>query len=261
MMKIFDFHLHPGYDFHNDTLGYEITPEIFVDGLRKNGITFCCGSVLHKADVKRPVEEYLEIVPRLNREAYSFYQTYSDIYTPGIHIHPNFVDLSCREIEYYADRGVRLIGEIVPYLMSWHGYSDPRVIEILKLASERGMVFSFHPNNNLADMEGLFKTLPDLKIVVAHLDGYGLYDWSIEMMQKYDNVFFDISAHGIDRVGMLRDAVNKVGMERILFGSDYPGYSLTPFIKVVQNSGLTEEEQEYIFFKNAERLLGIKLPD
>ena len=260
-MKIFDFHLHPGYDFHNDKLGYEITPEIFVEGLRKSGINFCAGSVLHKADTKRPVEEYEQIVPRLNREAYSFYERYSDIYTPGIHIHPDFVDLSCREIEYYADRGVKLIGEIVPYMMSWNGYSAPRLIEILKFAGERGMVFNFHPNNDLNDMEGLFRALPDLKIVVAHLDGYGLYDWSIEMMKKYDNLYFDISAHGIDRPGMLRDAINKVGFERILYGSDYPGYSEAPFIDAVKNSGLNDTEMEHIFYKNAERLLGIKVPD
>ena len=260
-MKIFDFHLHPGYDFHNDKLGYEITPEIFVDGLKKSGITFASGSVLHKADSKRPVEEYAEIIPRLNREAYSFYEAYPDIYTPGIHIHPDFVELSCSEVEYYAARGVRLVGEAVPYMMGWRSYSDPRVIEILRIASERGMVFNFHPNADLLDMEGLFKALPNMKIVVAHLDGYGLYDWSVEMMKKYENVYFDISAHGIDRKGMLRDAVNKVGKERILYGSDYPGYAQKPFIDVVESSGLTTEEKEAIFYKNAERLLGITIPD
>lgn len=258
-MKIFDFHLHPGYDFHNDKLGYEITPEIFVNGLKKSGVTFSSGSVIHKADMNRPVAEYRDIIPRLNREAYSFYEAYSDIYTPGIHVHPDFVDLCCREIDYYADRGVKLIGEIVPYMMSWSGYSNPRLIEILKLAAERGMVFNFHPNNRPDDMEGLFKALPELKIVVAHLDGYGLYDWSIDMMKKYDNVCFDISAHGNDRPGMLRDAVDKVGKDRILYGSDYPGYSQEPFIEAVKNSGLTIDEQEAVFYKNAERLLEIRI--
>jgi hypothetical protein len=63
-MKIFDFHLHPGYDFHNDKLGYEITPEIFVNGLKKCGVTFSSGSVIHKADMNRPVAEYADIIPR-----------------------------------------------------------------------------------------------------------------------------------------------------------------------------------------------------
>lgn len=260
-MKIFDFHLHPGYDFHNDELGYEITPELFVEGLKKSGICFCAGSAIHKADSKRPMEEYAEIVPRLNREAYAFYERYPDLFTPGIHIHPEFVERSCREVEYYASKGVRLIGELVPYMMGWDLYSDPRVIEILRVAADRGMVLSFHPSKNTDDMETLFKALPDMKIVVAHLDGYGLYDWSIEMMKRYENVYFDISAHGIDRPGMLRDAVDRVGRERILYGSDYPGYAQEPFLDAVRKAGLTEEEQEAIFYRNAERLLGLRIPD
>ena len=62
-MKIFDFHLHPGYDFHNDELGYEITPELFVQGLAACGVDFCAGSVIHKADTSRPLDEYAEILP------------------------------------------------------------------------------------------------------------------------------------------------------------------------------------------------------
>ncbi|MBR5601250.1 MAG: hypothetical protein IKW24_01320, partial [Clostridia bacterium] len=93
-MKIFDFHLHPGYDFHNDKLGYEIIPELFVRGLRECGVSFCAGSVIHKADAKRPLADYAQILPRLNAEAYDFRQKYPDLYTPGIHVHPAFVELS-----------------------------------------------------------------------------------------------------------------------------------------------------------------------
>ena len=76
----------------------------------------------------------------------------------------------------------------------------------------------------------------------------------VDMMKKYHNVYYDISAHGIDRKGMLRDAVNKVGKERILYGTDYPGYDPALFINSVIHSGLTDDEQEFIFYKNAERL-------
>ena len=62
-MRIFDFHLHPGYDFHNDELGYEITPDIFVRGLQESGVTRCAGSVIHKADTMHAVGDYAEIPP------------------------------------------------------------------------------------------------------------------------------------------------------------------------------------------------------
>ena len=185
-MRIFDFHLHPGYDFHSDKLGYEITPERFVAGLAEQGISACCGSVLHKADASREVEAYAEILPRLNREALAFGACYPTLYFPGMHIHPAHPELSCAEITYCADRGVKLVGELVPYLMGWRSFADPVLHEILRVAQGRGMVLSFHPNKHPQDMEALFAALPQMPIVIAHLDGYGLYEFEIEMMQKYE---------------------------------------------------------------------------
>jgi len=39
----------------------------------------------------------------------------------------------------------------------------------------------------------------------------------------------------------------------------HPGYDPSPFIDSVINSGLTDDEQEFIFYKNAERLPDIKI--
>ena len=134
-MRIFDFHLHPGYDFHNDELGYEITPARFVAGLAEQGVTGCAGSVIHKADSKREVAAYAEILPRLNEEALAFQQSYPSLYVPGIHVHPSHPELSALQIEHYAANGVRLVGELVPYLMGWRNYSDPVLWDILRVSN------------------------------------------------------------------------------------------------------------------------------
>ena len=251
-MKIIDFHLHPGYDFHG-----VIPPETFIDGIKKAGISHIVGCTIRKDDSYRDVAEYAEIIPKLNRESYAFYEQYPDIYTQGVQIHPNFVELSCSEIEYYHKRGARLIGELTPYLMAWREYSDKNLFEILKLADEKNMALSIHPNKIEGDMEGLVKEFPNMNIVIAHLDGYGLFDLSIELMRKYDNLSFDISAHGTDREGMIAEAVKLVGSERILFGTDYPGYSPYPFIDAVMKADITDADRENIFYKNAERVLGL----
>lgn len=256
-MKIFDFHLHPGYDFHAEAL----SPAAFEQGLRAHGIGFCAGSVIRKADSKQPPEAYAEILPRLNREAFALSQQLPHFYTPGIHVHPDHVALSCREIEQYAAKGVRFVGELVPYLMGWSDYGDKRLIEILRVAQSKQMTLSFHPNKRPEDMLALIRALPHMPIVVAHLDGYGLYEFAIETMQRCENVYFDISAHGATRAGMLRDAVQRVGASRILFGTDYPGYSPAPFLCAVREAGLSEREQAQILCENAERLLGIRVPE
>ena len=98
-MRIFDFHLHPGYDFHADAL----SPEAFADALKAHGITACAGSVIHKGDSNRDTAEYAEILPRLNREAYEMHLQFPDFYHAGIHIHPDHIELSCKEVEHYAE--------------------------------------------------------------------------------------------------------------------------------------------------------------
>ncbi len=251
MTEIFDFHLHPGYDFHADAL----SPDTFVNGLAKHGITRAAGSAIRKDDTNRPLSDYAEILPRLNREAYEMQARFPDFYKAGIHVHPDHVALSCAEIEHYAPNGVRLVGELVPYLMGWRDFADPRLWEILEVACQHGMVLSFHPNKRPEDMLAMIKQFPKLQIVIAHLDGYGLYDFAIETMQKHNNVYFDISAHGT-REGMLADAVSKVGADRILFGTDYPGYSPAPFIESVLSAKITDTDKEKILAENAKRLLG-----
>ena len=253
-MRIFDFHLHPGYDFHGDAK----TPEDFAAGLLPHGVVGCAGSVSHKADSQLPAQAYAEVLPRLNREAIDFAAACPVAYCPGIHVHPAHPELSCAEILHYAANGVRLVGELVPYLMGWRNYADPVLWEILRVAERRGMVLSFHPNKRPEDMEPLLAALPEMPIVIAHLDGYGLYEFEIEMMQKYENVYADISAHGAEREGMLEDAVRRVGADRILYGSDYPGYSPEPFVSAVLRADLTDDVREAILFQNAARLLGVE---
>jgi predicted TIM-barrel fold metal-dependent hydrolase len=251
--KIFDFHLHPGYDFHAPAL----SPEAFVEGLKAHGVCGCAGTATHQGDMNRDVAEYATLLPQMNREAYEMHLQFPDFYHAGIHIHPNHVELSCKEVEHYAKKGVRLVGELVPYLMGWRNYADPHVWEILEVVDAHGMVLSFHPNKRPEDMLAMIKQFPHLQIVIAHLDGYGLYDFAIETMQKHDNVYFDISAHGT-REGMLADAVSKVGADRILYGTDYPGYDPAPFIESVLNAKISEGDKEKIFYGNAVRLLAIK---
>jgi predicted TIM-barrel fold metal-dependent hydrolase len=57
---------------------------------------------------------------------------------------------------------------------------------------------------------------------------------------------------------MLRYAVDQVGSERILFGTDYPICNPGVYIGGVLAEPISDEAKENIFSKNAKRLLGIQ---
>lgn len=253
-MEVIDFHAHPMYDFHLPTHGVEISLPRFRDDLLANGITRVCGSVLYDAIQNRPLEEYEEIIPRLNDQALACRDVLGDFYIPGIHVHPAFVELSCNELIRCRKKGVRLVGELVPYMMQWKDYACKGFLEIMECARDLDMVVSMHPSNP-ADMLAFSQAMPGLAMVWAHFSGYGHFEDHMELLRRFENVHFDISAHGTDFDCTLRRAIDQVGCGRLLFGTDYPGIGPAYDLAAVRFEPLTDSERESILFKNAQRLL------
>ena len=145
-MKVIDFHTHP-YISSGEFLCFypecfDPSPEQLREDVEKAGISHICGSVL----LKRPytAEEGFSYIKECNDKALALKDTLGDFYTPGFHIHPYFVNESVAEIERMADRGVRLIGELVPYMHGWSDYANAGLRTILEAAEQYGMTVSFH---------------------------------------------------------------------------------------------------------------------
>ena len=253
-LPIFDFHLHPGYDFHeNDT-----DRDRFVALLKKNGVVGAAGSFINLDLYKKPVEEFSWRIPECNQRVWEWHDAYPDFFVPGIHVHPDHLTLSGEEMEKHRARGGVLVGEIVYYMMGFQ-YDHPSMLSLLDMARSLDLVVNLHPSKNMAKNRHITKNLPGLKIVLAHLDGYGLYEDFIREMKQNENVWVDLSAYGADRPGMLSDAVNRVGSERILFGTDFPGSKPETkerrYYDYVLSEKLSYEAVENILYRNAYRLL------
>lgn len=251
-MRIFDFHLHPGYDFHAPALDHAT----FTGRLKEDGIVKCAGSFAGKLCRNLPLGEYARLIPEYNRSIWDFHDLEPDFLVPGIHIHPDHVDMSVAELQKHHEKGGTLVGELVHYMMGWN-YSHPGLLPLLDYARELDMVVSIHPTSDFSSLERIMDNVPGLKLVLAHLSGYGLYDRTLEFMKKYETVYTDLSAHGTDFDTTVADAVNKIGSQRILYGTDYPGYKSRPFINIVLNAPIREEEKENIFYNNAANLLKV----
>ncbi len=50
-----------------------------------------------------------------------------------------------------------------------------------------------------------------------------------------------------------------MGPERVIFGSDYPWERPGRAVKIIRDLGLSEAEEDVIFFSNAAELLGLPL--
>lgn len=261
---IIDFHIHPyqseGENLCMYTEALALSTAEAMEDLKSSGITHVCGSVIEKRE-QGSVTDFAEL-RRCNRIALAIKEQWGDFYTPGFHIHPAFVKESLEEMEFMHKRGVRLIGELVPYMHGWketgHDYASSALQEILALAGDYGMVVSYHTmTEEQEQMEYMIRHNPGVTFVAAHPGQREDYLLQLERMKKYENMYLDLSGTGLFRYGMLAAGVKAVGAERLLFGTDYPIINPSMYVQAVLGEHVSEEAKEKIFYKNARRLLAL----
>ena len=130
-----------------------------------------------------------------------------------------------------------------------HGYSIPEYGDaIFSFANDHHATVVMHPDR-IADMVAFADRYPNMRLVIAHLDDEGY----VEAMEaaKHKNIYTDTSGGASAANHTLEYTVEKVGADRIFFGTD--GYSL-PFQKGrILLSSISEEDKQKILLHNALR--------
>ncbi len=263
--EIIDFHIHPYSNFDQNMCmfkdKFDLSTNEGIEDMKTAGITHACGSVIIKEN-KDIHEVGFDYFKQLNREALRLQDESNGYITAGFHIHPAFVKESLEEIEFMHKKGVKLIGELVPYMHGWdeNGYrfDSKALYEILDLAADYEMIFSYHTMIEWQnEMEEMIKNNPRVTFVAAHPGQKADYLLHIERLKKYDNAYLDISGTGLFRYGMLKYGVETVGADRFLFGTDYPITNPHMYVQAVMYEKISDSDREKIFSLNAKRLLGL----
>ena len=230
-----------------------MSADITIDIYSQLEISKICGSVIcgDRADDTNAWQK----IKRNNDEAFKLKQLYGDFYVPGFHIHPDFIEESIAKMDWMTKNGFSLIGELVPYSDGWNNYSSPEFSCLLDEAGKRDLVVSFHSQGE-DEMNKMVQGHPDVVFVAAHPGEYRELMQHIERMKQNENYFLDLSGTGMFRYGMLRRIIDTVGVDRILFGSDYPICAPAMFLGgILFDNTLRDSEKEKILALNAKKLL------
>jgi predicted TIM-barrel fold metal-dependent hydrolase len=175
----------------------------------------------------------------------------------------------------------KAIGELgLPY--GGHPLNDPACFPLFELAQRYDIPVFFHtglggPNPqegfapkfriSLSDpvlLEDVAVRFPKLKIVIAHM-GWPFYDHALYMLFAYENVYLDtaivnwiLGKQLFNRT--LEEAVDTVGSDRILFGTDQMVWPqmITPAVESIRDAPfLSDQDKRNILGENARRLLKI----
>ena len=119
-------------------------------------------------------------------------------------------------------------------------------------------------------LDRVAREYPELKIVIAHLG----YPWGpdvVALMRKHDNVYADCSALGLRRAFLHRtlvDAYEYGVLDKVFFGSDYPGFGSISFRDIVLGMakltegtslpGIPEENLRALVDRDSLAVLGVK---
>lgn len=147
---------------------------------------------------------------------------------------------------------------------------DKRLNPIMKKAEELNIILLHHSwdtsvigrkissggyQSDPSDIANLASRFPKVKIIMAHLSAAGIR--GILEIKPFPNVWVDTSGSQ-PHSGIIEYAVEELGAERILYGSDIPGRDFSAQLGRIYGAKIKEEERELILGLNAQKLLGLK---
>ena len=174
----------------------------------------------------------------------------SDYPFDGIKIHPRYQGVDLRSNK------VKKVVEIAAQ------YGIPIMFDCLP-GNGKIAIWKTHPYW----IDELAKQFPNAKLIIAHLGGSNILD-AYAIVKGNKNVFLDISASLIKYEGssVIRDiefVLNEFrGSDKLLFGTDYPTFSIEQTINGYQSIfdklEFTKKEREDVVHNNIEKLLSVR---
>jgi uncharacterized protein len=181
-----------------------------------------------------------------------------------------FDNTAPEEVERCLSAGLTGVGELAFYESGIDEAAQDRLEPIMASARARSVPVLIHTNepvghlypgkteNTLSQIYSLVKRYCDNTIILAHFGG-GLFFYNLlkkEVRKTFQNIYFDTAAAPyLYQPEVYRVAIDIIGPEKILFGSDYPLIPPKRYFEEMKQGGLSQDEFTTICGKNARRLL------
>ena len=187
---------------------------------------------------------------------------------------PNFLP-HAKEL---LDKGFRAIKIPAQRLLLPEGrvsLTSDEMMQMFRLMEEKGAILSIDladGDTQVGEMKEIAQTYPNLKIAIGHFGMVTRPNWEEQIkLARYKNVFIESGGitwlfndefypfHGA--VKAIRRAADLVGMEKLMWGSDYPRtitaitYRMS-YDFVLKNNELSDDEKAMFLGKNAEQFYG-----
>ena len=187
-------------------------------------------------------------------------------------VQPNSPQAAIAEIERFAEAGLKGVGEMRPDIQLFDLGDEVVMAPLVETLKKLQLILLLHASEPVGHgyqgkggitpdiLYPFISSFPDLTIVCAHWGG-GLPFYALmpEVKKVMDNVYFDTAASPLLYTPQIYEQVIPlVGVDKILFGSDYPLLAQGRLLQEIETLELPQETKNLILSGNARRLLGIK---
>ncbi|MFO8061129.1 MAG: amidohydrolase family protein [Bacillota bacterium] len=231
---------------HVDTVGWYDPPETIISLMDEAGIDKAIiMTYVDAPDTEGALEYIAESVDR-----------YPDRLIGYARMNPRQGDAALslfqKAMEEYRFKGLKL--HPVSTLLHPGG---AETVQMIRLAAQYNAPTLFHCGDEEMTLPlqvaRAAEACPDATIILGHSGGYFHVADAIRVAEEFPNVVLDTSA--MPYPGLIREAVNRIGADRVIYASDGPGCDPSLEVHKVRLARLTAEEEERVFYRNIKTIL------
>jgi hypothetical protein len=177
-------------------------------------------------------------------------------WVPCCQVNPRHEDAVARMREAVAG-GCRML-KLMPAIYNAPP-TGPHARALVDVAREAGLIVNVHSGGNNShplEIGALARRYPDLTFIMDHM-GYR-NDGAAALLAAEDNpnIYLGATIAAIEP-SFVATAINRVGAERVIFGSNYPSIYPDLVVESLRRAKFGTEVEELILGGNLSRLLGI----
>lgn len=215
--------------------------------------------------INLPIATKASQVIGINRRMIKSNQENSNIICFGA-MHPYFANIDdvYGELEFLKKNGIKGI-KMHPEYQEF--YPDTmEMVSIYEACNKLGLIIYFHAGQDIgfehvhgtpASFAQVKIQYPDLRIVLAHMGGWRMWDDVEKYLMGLHEVYFDVAFCGDMEDWQMKEIIFAHSPLKIIFGSDYPWEKPSNVVSKIKNLGLGKMYEKAIFADNAKKLFDI----
>ena len=161
-----------------------------------------------------------------------------DLGLKGVKLHPDFQQFALNE-----DKAFKL-GEVI---------NEGNVPVLIHCGDYR------YNYSNPEQLKPFLEKFPDMLVIGAHFAGWSVWAEATEKLAGTPNLYVDLSSSLYELSPQdAKKFIYKYGVDKVLWGTDYPMWEAESEMELFHKIGLTPEEENMILYENSAKILGIQ---